>query len=98
MKIQVDSRPTNESGSNIKNNPVSRKPKGEERRHHKGINGVTTGKTRVQNFSRALGEFRRHFQEKERSLPVNEIFETVKNTGLDAIEKKKAEDDLSLFC
>ena len=56
MKTKIDSGPPDEPGNDIEKDSISGEPGREKGRHHKGVKGMTTWKTGVEDFSRAFGQ------------------------------------------
>jgi hypothetical protein len=97
MKTQINPGPPDESGNDVKNNPVPRKPCGQKGRHHESVERMSTRKTGIEDFSRTLRYFGKRLQKNKGPLAVDEKFKSIDHSGLDTIKKKEIKHSLSLF-
>jgi hypothetical protein len=58
---------------------------------------MSTGKSGIEDFARALRKSGKHFQKDKGSLALNEKLKGIDHSGLDAIKKKEIKESLSLF-
>src|SRR5512136_542057 len=97
MNAQVDSGPSDEGSDEEEKDSIPGEPMREESCHHERQSSMGAGETRVENLFRAFGELGSHFQKQERSLALNQKFETIDDCGLDGVKKNEMTKNFSLF-
>ena len=96
MEAEIDACPPDECSETVKNDSLAGKPSREDGCHHKGIEGMSTGKAGVDNFSWAMRQSGKGLHKNKGSFSVDEKFESVNHAGLDAVKKKERTEGLSL--